>query len=238
MFSGWGVRTLADGQPVYNPIEYHNGTVWPHDTALIAAGLARYGRRQEANRLAVALLEAAGHFAFRLPEAFAGYPRSQTRVPVEYPERLLAAGVGSRRAAAAACGSCSAWSRRPTRLTVRPHLPAETNRLRAAGHTRPVGPSRRGRRAGVASTRDGPQWFWSRSVLAARSSRLGLLGGGWSSGPTAVADGPYQPLRHRWQADAEVGRGLVQVPQRLLGRAAALGHDDADGALDGRVADR
>jgi glycogen debranching enzyme len=82
MFSGWGVRTLADGQPVYNPIEYHNGTVWPHDTALVAAGLARYGRRHEANRLAVALLEAARHFRYRLPEAFAGYPRAMTHVPV------------------------------------------------------------------------------------------------------------------------------------------------------------
>jgi glycogen debranching enzyme len=85
MFSGWGIRTLAEGQPVYNPIEYHNGTVWPHDTALIALGLARYGRRQDANRLAVALLDAASHFGYRLPEAFAGYARAQTRVPVEYP---------------------------------------------------------------------------------------------------------------------------------------------------------
>jgi glycogen debranching enzyme len=85
LFSGWGVRTLADGQPVYNPIEYHNGTVWPHDTAIISAGLARYGRREEANRLAVALLEAARHVGFRLPEAFAGYPRRATEVPVLYP---------------------------------------------------------------------------------------------------------------------------------------------------------
>jgi glycogen debranching enzyme len=128
MFSGWGIRTLAAGQAAYNPIEYHNGTVWPHDTALIAAGLARYGRRQEANRLAVALMDAAAHFAYRLPEAFAGYPRSQTRVPVEYPS---------------AC-SPQAWAAGapllllrvmlgldPTAngLTVRPHLPAEINRL-------------------------------------------------------------------------------------------------------------
>jgi glycogen debranching enzyme len=85
LFSGWGIRTLAEGQPVYNPIEYHNGTVWPHDTAIIAAGLARYGRRDEANRLAVALLEAAKHVGYRLPEAFAGYPRRATEVPVVYP---------------------------------------------------------------------------------------------------------------------------------------------------------
>jgi glycogen debranching enzyme len=85
MFSGWGVRTLADGQMAYNPIEYHNGTVWPHDTALAAAGLARYRRRQEANRLAIALLEAGRHLSHRLPEAFAGYPRAATLVPVLYP---------------------------------------------------------------------------------------------------------------------------------------------------------
>ncbi|HEU4420960.1 MAG TPA: glycogen debranching N-terminal domain-containing protein [Pilimelia sp.] len=85
LFSGWGVRTLAEGQPVYNPIEYHNGTVWPHDTSLVAAGLARYGRRAEANRLAIALLEASRYVGFRLPEAFAGYPRRATEVPVLYP---------------------------------------------------------------------------------------------------------------------------------------------------------
>jgi glycogen debranching enzyme len=132
MFSGWGIRTLADGQPVYNPIEYHNGTVWPHDTALIAAGLARYGRRQDANRLTVALMEAAAHFGYRLPEAFAGYPRSQTRVPVEYPSAcspqawatgapllLLRIMLGLEPAA--------------NGLSVRPHLPAETNRVVVRG---------------------------------------------------------------------------------------------------------
>jgi len=85
MFSGWGVRTVAEGQPVYNPIEYHNGTVWPHDTALAAAGLARYGRRDAANKLAVSLLESGRYFDYRLPEAFAGYHRDLTRVPVLYP---------------------------------------------------------------------------------------------------------------------------------------------------------
>jgi glycogen debranching enzyme len=79
------VRTLAAGQGVYNPLEYHNGTVWPHDTALIAAGLARYGRRAEAGRLAMAILEAARHFDYRLPEVFVGYDRAATEVPVAYP---------------------------------------------------------------------------------------------------------------------------------------------------------
>ncbi len=85
MFSGWGVRTLAAGQPVYNPVEYHNGTVWPHDNALIAAGLARYGRRDEANRLATGILEAGGHFHDRLPEVFSGEDRDRIPIPLPYP---------------------------------------------------------------------------------------------------------------------------------------------------------
>jgi glycogen debranching enzyme len=85
LFSGWGVRTLAAGQPAYNPVEYHNGTVWPHDTALIAAGLARYGYHEEAGKLAVATLEAATHFGHRLPEVFVGHARSDVHVPVAYP---------------------------------------------------------------------------------------------------------------------------------------------------------
>jgi glycogen debranching enzyme len=85
LFSGWGVRTLAQGQPAYNPIEYHNGTVWPHDNSLIAAGLARYGHRDEAARIAKAILDAATYFAYRLPETFAGFSRAETGAPVEYP---------------------------------------------------------------------------------------------------------------------------------------------------------
>jgi glycogen debranching enzyme len=85
LFSGWGVRTMAEGEGGYNPIEYHNGTVWPHDNSFIAAGLARYGYREEAARVAQAVLEAATYFDYRLPEVFAGYPREQTKFPVEYP---------------------------------------------------------------------------------------------------------------------------------------------------------
>ena len=85
LFSGWGVRTLAMGQPAFNPLGYHNGTVWPHDNSLIAAGLARYQRREEAGRIALAMFEAAAYFDHRLPEVFAGYPRSLTEFPVVYP---------------------------------------------------------------------------------------------------------------------------------------------------------
>jgi glycogen debranching enzyme len=85
LFSGWGIRTMAEGEGGYNPIEYHDGTVWPHDTAFIAAGLARHGRREEAATLCNALFAAALHFNFRLPEVFAGYDRAETTFPVEYP---------------------------------------------------------------------------------------------------------------------------------------------------------
>ncbi|MEO3770680.1 glycogen debranching N-terminal domain-containing protein [Micromonospora sp. B9E7] len=85
MFSGWGVRTLSTEDLGYNPIGYHLGTVWPHDNSIIAAGLARYGYRDEANRIAMAMLEAAAHFEYRLPEAFSGYDRSLGRRPVPYP---------------------------------------------------------------------------------------------------------------------------------------------------------
>lgn len=79
------MRTLATGQAAYNPLEYHNGTVWPHDNAFIAAGLARYGRHEEAGRIAVAILQAACNFDYRLPEVFAGYARTDTHFPVPYP---------------------------------------------------------------------------------------------------------------------------------------------------------
>ncbi|MFY4730868.1 glycogen debranching N-terminal domain-containing protein [Nitrospira sp. BLG_2] len=85
LFSGWGVRTMGKSEGSYNPIGYHVGTVWPHDTSIVAWGLRRYGYRAEAARLALAILEAAVFFDYRLPETFAGYQRAVTRFPVEYP---------------------------------------------------------------------------------------------------------------------------------------------------------
>jgi glycogen debranching enzyme len=85
LFSGWGVRTMAEGSGGYNPIGYHQGTVWPHDNSLITAGLRRYGYDEEAATIAYAILEAAEYFLGRLPETFAGYARSLTEYPVEYP---------------------------------------------------------------------------------------------------------------------------------------------------------
>ena len=85
LFSGWGIRTMSIEDAGYNPIEYHNGTVWPHDNSLIAHGLYRYGYQTEVARIASALLDAAAYFNFRLPEVFAGYDRSETDIPVQYP---------------------------------------------------------------------------------------------------------------------------------------------------------
>jgi glycogen debranching enzyme len=85
LFSGWGVRTLAEGEGRYNPIGYHVGTVWPFDNSFIAWGLRRYGFKQEAAQVAAGILDAAEFFEGRLPEAFGGYERSVTKYPVQYP---------------------------------------------------------------------------------------------------------------------------------------------------------
>jgi glycogen debranching enzyme len=85
LFSGWGVRTLAEGEARYNPIGYHVGTVWPFDNSFIAWGLRRYGFKEEAAKIAAGVLDAAEFFDGRLPEAFGGYPREQTKYPVQYP---------------------------------------------------------------------------------------------------------------------------------------------------------
>ncbi|HEV7900033.1 MAG TPA: glycogen debranching N-terminal domain-containing protein [Planosporangium sp.] len=85
LFSGWGVRTLAEGETRFNPIGYHVGTVWPFDNSFIAWGLRCYGFKEEAARMAAGMLDAADFFEGRLPEAFAGYDRPLTRYPVQYP---------------------------------------------------------------------------------------------------------------------------------------------------------
>jgi glycogen debranching enzyme len=85
LWSGWGVRTMAAGEGGYNPLVYHNGTVWPHDNSLVAWGLARAGRAHDAARIMHTMIEAAAHFDYRLPEVFAGFPRHRTRFPVVYP---------------------------------------------------------------------------------------------------------------------------------------------------------
>jgi glycogen debranching enzyme len=86
MWSGWGIRTLAADQPAYNPLSYHDGTVWPHDNALCAMGLASAGATREAGEVFTGLWRAGQHFrALRLPELFCGLPADAGEFPVHYP---------------------------------------------------------------------------------------------------------------------------------------------------------
>jgi glycogen debranching enzyme len=121
LFSGWGVRTMAAGEEGYDPSSYHNGSVWPHDNALIACGFRRYSLLDEVNRISTAILEAAPHFDYRLPEVFAGYSRREVREPVELAR------------------SCSpqAWAAGTVPLLVRAMLGVEPE-----GTRRPTGPFR------------------------------------------------------------------------------------------------
>ncbi len=88
-YSGWGLRTLAHDQARYNPMSYHNGSVWPHDTALTALGLSRYGERDGVVKLTSGLFEAATLLEMRLPELFCGFRRAAGEAPVAYPVACL-----------------------------------------------------------------------------------------------------------------------------------------------------
>jgi len=86
MFSGWGVRTVASDCPRFNPMSYHNGSIWPHDNAMIALGLSRYGFKRAAGAIFTGLFDAAGHMdLMRFPELFCGFPRRRGTAPTLYP---------------------------------------------------------------------------------------------------------------------------------------------------------
>ena len=86
VFSGWGIRTIALSAARYNPMSYHNGSVWPHDNGLIAMGMARYGQKQAAAQVFGALFDAASYMDLRrLPELFCGFVRRQRNAPTQYP---------------------------------------------------------------------------------------------------------------------------------------------------------
>ena len=87
--SGWGIRTLANDQPRFNPMSYHNGSVWPHDTSVCAAGIARYGANGSAADILNQIFETAIHFNMRLPELYCGFPRVAGEGPVPYPVACL-----------------------------------------------------------------------------------------------------------------------------------------------------
>jgi glycogen debranching enzyme len=85
-YSGWGIRTLAQGEARYNPISYHNGSIWPHDNALIAQGLARYGHKSRISLIFEGLVRATTYMdERRLPELFCGFRRRPGRGPTVYP---------------------------------------------------------------------------------------------------------------------------------------------------------
>lgn len=87
--SGWGIRTLAEGEARYNPMSYHNGSIWPHDTSLCAAGIARYRGSASILQILNETFEAATHFAMRLPELYCGFPRVSGQAPAPYPVACL-----------------------------------------------------------------------------------------------------------------------------------------------------
>lgn len=87
--NGWGIRTLAEGEPRYNPMSYHNGAVWPHDTSLCAAGIARYLGGAQIMPLISEVFEAANQFTMRLPELYCGFSRGAGRTPTPYPVACL-----------------------------------------------------------------------------------------------------------------------------------------------------
>ncbi len=149
LFTGWGIRTLADTMPTYNPVSYHNGSVWPHDSAMTAVGLADYGRRAESATIAQGLVDASAAFNGRLPELFCGFDRAVHPVPIPYPTSCspqawaAATPIGLVRAVLGVrvCAPHGHFS-------AAPHLPSPWGRLAVDGL--PVGEHR----VGVRSTGD------------------------------------------------------------------------------------
>jgi glycogen debranching enzyme len=128
---GWGIRTLARDEPRFNPMSYHNGSVWPHDTALCAAGIAHYGNRQAAAQLLSELLDVSSHFGTRLPELFCGFTRRPGEPPVGYPVACLpqAWSSGSVFMLLQACLGVSLDAAERVVNVDRPELPAGIDRL-------------------------------------------------------------------------------------------------------------
>lgn len=133
--SGWGIRTLAEGQARFNPMSYHNGSIWPHDTALCAAGMRRYGELEGAVVLLDALFEAAVSFGMRLPELFCGFARGGGDPPVGYPVACLpqawAAGSALMLLQASLGLSIDGWT--GTVVIDRPRLPSGVQTLALKG---------------------------------------------------------------------------------------------------------
>ena len=128
---GWGIRTLAVGSARYNPMSYHNGSVWPHDTAICVAGMARYGEREGPAKLIVDLFGASSFFGMRMPELFCGFPREAGEPPIAYPVACMpqAWSAGSVFMLLQACLGLSIDAGRKEVRLVRPTLPEGVDRL-------------------------------------------------------------------------------------------------------------
>jgi glycogen debranching enzyme len=135
-FSGWGVRTVGTSEARYNPMSYHNGSVWPHDNGLIGLGMGRYGLRQEAARLLDGLFEAATYIDLRrLPELVCGFPRRRGQGPTFYPVACVPQ-AWSAAAPLALLQACLGIGFDPATRTVsfdRPVMPAFTHRITLRG---------------------------------------------------------------------------------------------------------
>jgi glycogen debranching enzyme len=132
MFSGWGIRTMSKSAAAYNPMSYHNGSVWPHDNALIAAGLKRYGYVKATNRVATAIFDAAVHADYmRLPELFCGFTRRTPNQPVAYPVACSpqAWAAGAPMLMLQAILGVSARAHENTLTVNKPHLPPWLNQV-------------------------------------------------------------------------------------------------------------
>ncbi|MGO4502713.1 MULTISPECIES: amylo-alpha-1,6-glucosidase [unclassified Dyella] len=128
---GWGIRTLANEQARYNPMSYHDGSVWPHDVAMGAAGMAQYGERADVVRLVGETFEAATYFGMRLPELFCGFPRRAGEPPVAYPVACMpqAWAAGTMFMLMQACLGVEIDGRRGIVHVRRPRLPQGIDRL-------------------------------------------------------------------------------------------------------------
>jgi glycogen debranching enzyme len=136
MLSGWGLRTLSEGYPSYNPMSYHNGSIWPHDNSIVVAGLRRYGCDQEAQQVITQIYEASRFFRYsRLPELYCGFKRDTTYQsgPAEYPvscsPQAWAAGASILFAQAMLGLEADAHQER---LRIRPSLPDWLNTMRVS----------------------------------------------------------------------------------------------------------
>ena len=133
--TGWGLRTLALDSVRYNPMSYHNGSVWPHDTAICAAGMSRYGHRASAAVVLESLFQAASHFDLRLPELFCGFSRRAGEPPIAYPVACMpqAWAAGSVFMVLQAClgVEIDGWTNKV--MLTRPHLPQGVDRVALRG---------------------------------------------------------------------------------------------------------